>query len=162
MGGFDTNSEDQLEYGRRTRTQLRAYRHGETCCRSTTLLPGHPCWTLQQRITAVKRSKTLAEVPVIIDRFEANYRVYMRKVGKELDDLTKQNIILQALPAQWEQKMRFTIHSQGREMVYATLRHQILDMVVQIAGPMQVGMDVDAVDPQQAQYPAEPARDYQW
>ena len=45
---------------------------------------------LQKRICSVKRGKTMNGVPDIIDRFEADYRVYRAKVGKEMDHLTRQ------------------------------------------------------------------------
>ena len=100
---------------------------------------------LQQRISMVKSGKVLADMPAIIDRFEADYRVYTQKVGKELDDLTKQNILLQALPVQWEKNLMFQMHFRGKEMVYSTLRHEILDLVIQADGPMATGTDVDVL-----------------
>ena len=39
--------------------------------------------------------------------------------------------------------MRFTMHTRGRDMVYNTLKHELLDLAVNVSGPMPTGMDLD-------------------
>ena len=97
----------------------------------------------QQKICEVKRVKNLQDLPNAIDTFEGEYRVYKAKVGKELDDLTRQNMLLRMLPMKWERQMRFTMHTRGRDMVYNTLKHELLDLAVNVSGPMPTGMDLD-------------------
>ena len=50
----------------------------------------------------------------------------------------------------WERQMRFTMHTRGRDMVYATLRHELLDLAVNVAGPMPTGMDLGVLGGQDA------------
>ena len=69
----------------------------------------------------IDRVKTLKELPEAIDRWEKRYKRFSTKVGKELDDLTRQNILLQMLPSKFEARMRFQLHSRYRETVYSTL-----------------------------------------
>ena len=47
------------------------------------------------------------------------------------------------LPLQWEKQMRFQMHTRGRETHYSTLRHELLDLAVNVSGLMQTSMDVD-------------------
>ena len=105
---------------------------------------------LQAKICRVERIKSFKELPESVDKWEKRYKKYRAKVGKELDDLTRQNILLQMLPPKWEQKMRFQMHTRGRETVYATLRHELLDLAINVAGPMAIGMDLDDISPEGA------------
>ena len=88
----------------------------------------------------------MKDVPEAIDRWEKRYKTYRTKVGRELDDMTRQNILLQLLPVKYEERMRFNMHSRDRETVYSTLRHEIIDIAINVAGPMAVGMDLDSFD----------------
>ena len=39
--------------------------------------------------------------------------------------------------------MRFQMHTRGRETHYSTLRHELLDLAVNVPRPMQTPMEVD-------------------
>ena len=88
----------------------------------------------------------MKELPESIVRWEKRYNIYRTKGGKELDDLTRQNILLSMLPVKIEARMRFHMHPRDRDTVYSTLRHELLDMVINVAGSMPVGMDLDPLD----------------
>ena len=50
---------------------------------------------LQQRIRIVRCAKALGEVPSMIDKFESDYRHYMKRVGQCIDDLTRQHYLVE-------------------------------------------------------------------
>ena len=100
---------------------------------------------LQRKIMLVRRAKTMAEVPNLVDKFEADYRRFKVRVQKELDDVTLQNIMLEILPAAWEDKLRFNMTTRERQTTYPTLRQEILDLAVNLSGSRTTAtsMDVD-------------------
>ena len=100
---------------------------------------------LQKRICIVRRGKTLRDVPNLIDKFESDYKRFRVKVGIELSDLTLQNILLDMLPAEYDEKMRADIQMRLPQVtVYSTLRQRILDLSINVGGHRgSVGMDLD-------------------
>ena len=98
-------------------------------------LTGSTRLDLHNKITAAPtRSAALRDVPAAIERWESDYKKYLFRAGKEVDDEMKQNIILRFLPAKTEAYLRMKISLNARETTYATLRQQIVDMSVHAAG----------------------------
>ena len=60
---------------------------------------------LQSRIVDVPRARSLANVPSLIEACQDRYQNYMKKVQKELDDDTREQIIMKVLPAATAQQV---------------------------------------------------------
>ena len=110
---------------------------------------------LQARICKVPRAQNISEVVNMIGAWEAEYRVYMKKVGQELGDLTRQNLLLALMPHQGEKSLRFRMHTQKEIMTYESSNQDMFDVAVNMggmdsrhasAGPMDVdNLDLDMV-----------------
>ena len=80
-----------------------------------------------------------------IDAFETDYKIYRRKVGRELDALTLQNLLLGMLPGKWERQMRFQVHTQKTQMTYSSLRPEVLDLAINVSDAMGPSLDTNAL-----------------
>ena len=69
---------------------------------------------LQSNICQVKRALTIGDISNFIDKWESDYRTYLKKVGQELGDLMKQNMLLVMLPqTKWEILQIPYAHTKG-------------------------------------------------
>ena len=100
---------------------------------------------LQERICTVKRAKNLHDLSGVIDTFEAAYKVYRKKVGKELDDLTLQNLLLRMLPHRWERQMRFQMHTNKVQTDYLRLKSELLELAVNVGDQVSPFLDANSM-----------------
>ena len=86
-------------------------------------MTGNTRLDLQNHVTyPSSRCSHLKDVPTAIEKWETEYRKYLMRAGRELDDEMRQNIILRMLPAKFEQTFRMNVQLAGRSTTHASLR----------------------------------------
>ena len=82
------------------------------------------------------------QVPVMIEKWETQYRKYLSKGFIELGDAMKQNIILRKLPNKMENMIRLQVSLSGKTTTYSTMREEIMKTCIASAGSMATPMDL--------------------
>ena len=91
-----------------------------------------------------RRCKYATMVPASIGKWEATYKKYLLRNGKELDEEMKTNIVMRYLPEEFERTLRMQLQLTGASTQFSVIRQQIMDMCVsQSGGILPTGMDLN-------------------